>query len=72
MDIPWRMRRGDATATTWIICGETRLRYHSHPRFEATPSITDIENQGNYQQLFKDVARPDATPPFVGLIVGTY
>ena len=27
--------------------------YHSHPRFQPDPSITDIENQSNYQQLFQ-------------------
>lgn len=26
--------------------------YHSHPTFQPDPSVTDIENQGNYQRLF--------------------
>ena len=43
--------------------------YHSHPRFVAQPSVTDIENQGSYQALFAAEGGP---PPFVGLIVGTY
>ena len=33
-------------------------------------SVTDIENQGNYQALFRDDTA--APPPFIGLIVGTY
>jgi proteasome lid subunit RPN8/RPN11 len=58
--------------------------YHSHPDFQPNPSITDIENQANYQQLFQgsdmtennggdttDVNAEEASP-FVGLIVGTY
>ena len=32
--------------------------------------MTDIENQGNYQALFRDDTA--APPPFIGLIVGTY
>jgi proteasome lid subunit RPN8/RPN11 len=45
--------------------------YHSHPRFMAEPSVTDIENQRQYQSLFADDAT-DGPAPFVGLIVGTY
>ena len=45
--------------------------YHSHPRFMAEPSVTDIENQRQYQTLFEDDAK-DGPAPFVGLIVGTY
>ncbi|KAL7546967.1 hypothetical protein ACHAWF_010290 [Thalassiosira exigua] len=51
--------------------------YHSHPDFQPNPSITDIENQANYQQLFH-ADRPVSSSnsptdsPFVGLIVGTY
>ena len=44
---------------------------HSHPRFMAEPSVTDIENQRQYQTLFEDDAK-DGPAPFVGLIVGTY
>ena len=44
--------------------------YHSHPRFVAEPSVTDIENQRSYQSLFHDEALGLA--PFIGLIVGTY
>ena len=28
--------------------------YHSHPEFPPDPSVTDIQNQHNYQVLFKD------------------
>lgn len=41
--------------------------YHSHPTFQPDPSVTDIENQSNYQNLFSGEDHP-----FVGLIVGTY
>ncbi|EED89082.1 predicted protein, partial [Thalassiosira pseudonana CCMP1335] len=41
--------------------------YHSHPTFQPDPSVTDIENQANYQQL-----KTGSVCPFVGLIVGTY
>jgi len=52
--------------------------YHSHPDFQPNPSITDIENQASYQQLFqgnnpgKNDNRIEYVSPFVGLIVGTY
>ena len=44
-----------------IIAGDAIVRhgmtvvgwYHSHPRFQPDPSVTDIENQGNYQNLFQ-------------------
>ena len=51
--------------------------YHSHPTFQPNPSVTDIENQASYQQLFqcgegaKNKAE-DTVSPFVGLIIGTY
>ena len=46
-----------------IIAGDAIIRhgmtvvgwYHSHPTFQPDPSVTDIENQGNYQQLFQCV-----------------
>ena len=28
--------------------------YHSHPVFSTHPSLRDIENQANYQRLFRD------------------
>ena len=40
--------------------------YHSHPTFQPDPSVTDIENQANYQNLF------GVNCPFVGLIIGTW
>lgn len=49
--------------------------YHSHPKFNPDPSITDIENQSNYQQLFQsDILKSENNHvcPFVGLIIGTY
>jgi transcriptional regulator of NAD metabolism len=42
--------------------------YHSHPTFLPDPSLVDIENQRNYQQLFRDVEWNEE--PFVGAIVG--
>ena len=44
--------------------------YHSHPVFEPTPSGVDIDNQLNYQNLFRDAA--SGVEPFVGFIVGPY
>ncbi|KAJ3159779.1 Myb-like, SWIRM and MPN domains 1 [Geranomyces michiganensis] len=43
--------------------------YHSHPTFDPTPSVRDIENQTAYQTLF---ARADGVEPFVGAIVTPY
>jgi hypothetical protein len=44
--------------------------YHSHPIFEARPSLKDNENQRNYQALCRD---PDSgLEPWVGAIVGPY
>ena len=42
--------------------------YHSHPVFPAEPSVRDIENQENYQRLFKE----GKAEPFVGVIVAPY
>ncbi|CAG8433844.1 9607_t:CDS:2 [Ambispora gerdemannii] len=44
--------------------------YHSHPTFVPDPSIVDIENQKNYQNLFRDEAMNEE--PFVGAIIGPY
>ena len=44
--------------------------YHSHPVFEPEPSVRDVENQSNYQDLFCDEKRH--MYPFVGIIVGPY
>ena len=44
--------------------------YHSHPVFEPTPSGVDINNQLNYQRLFRDESV--GVEPFVGFIVGPY
>eukprot|EP00833_Pecoramyces_ruminatium_P007645 jgi/Orpsp1_1/1181677/evm.model.c7180000078151.1 len=42
--------------------------YHSHPKFAPDPSFVDIENQLNYQNLFREKNNVDE--PFVGVIVG--
>ena len=44
--------------------------YHSHPVFKPTPSGVDINNQLNYQRLFRD--ETVGVEPFVGFIVGPY
>lgn len=47
--------------------------YHSHPVFSTHPSLRDIENQANYQRLFRDDGDPSGGgTPFVGAIVGPY
>ena len=38
--------------------------YHSHPKFQPDPSVTDIQNQERFQT--------NIDHPFVGLIVGTF
>jgi hypothetical protein len=42
--------------------------YHSHPHFEAQPSIIDIKNQVLQQQQ----ARDGGAEPYIGAIVGPY
>ena len=44
--------------------------YHSHPKFQPDPSVTDMMNQMNYQRFFVD--ERVGVSPFLGLIVGTY
>ncbi|KAJ1981039.1 hypothetical protein H4R35_000882 [Dimargaris xerosporica] len=44
--------------------------YHSHPCFLPDPSLVDLENQCNYQTLFRNPN--DMAEPFVGAIVGPY
>ncbi|KAJ1732958.1 hypothetical protein LPJ61_001796 [Coemansia biformis] len=41
--------------------------FHSHPTFEATPSVRDIHNQHAYQTLCRRSS--DQVEPFVGVIV---
>lgn len=43
--------------------------YHSHPTFAPNPSIRDIENQSQYQQLFR---HDTGVEPFIGVIVSPY
>ncbi|CAG8486065.1 5048_t:CDS:10, partial [Scutellospora calospora] len=43
--------------------------YHSHPTFEPQPSIRDIENQTQYQEMWR---REDGVEPFIGVIVTPY
>jgi len=61
MDVRNRIMDSDLQIVGW---------YHSHPYFQPDPSVVDVHNQANYQQLFQDEAVRDE--PFVGLIVGTY
>ncbi|KAF9430711.1 Myb-like, SWIRM and MPN domains 1 [Podila epigama] len=44
--------------------------YHSHPTFEPTPSIRDIENQTDYQTMFR--RHELGVEPFVGAIVSPF
>ena len=44
--------------------------YHSHPTFQAIPSSCDIDNQANYQALFRDAVT--RSEPFLGLIDSPY
>ncbi|KAG0346943.1 hypothetical protein BG004_000471 [Podila humilis] len=44
--------------------------YHSHPTFEPTPSIRDIENQTDYQTMFR--RHELGVEPFVGVIVSPF
>ena len=44
--------------------------YHSHPEFQPTPSIQDIETQMSYQTLFRDHSTGDE--PFIGIIINPY
>ena len=49
--------------------------YHSHPRFQPDPSITDIQNQSNYHRLYQSEffeSQSSHICPFVELIIGTY
>lgn len=43
--------------------------YHSHPTFDPQPSIRDIENQTQYQEMWR---REDGVEPFIGVIVTPY
>jgi hypothetical protein len=44
--------------------------YHSHPNFRPDPSVRDISNQCQYQDLCKDVVADKN--PFIGIIVSPY
>ncbi|EFJ51903.1 hypothetical protein VOLCADRAFT_116093 [Volvox carteri f. nagariensis] len=44
--------------------------YHSHPVFEPSPSQKDMDNQRNYQALFR--CETTKLEPFIGIIVGPY
>ncbi|KAF9383654.1 hypothetical protein CPC16_008827 [Podila verticillata] len=44
--------------------------YHSHPTFEPTPSVRDIENQTDYQTMFR--RHELGVEPFVGVIVSPF
>lgn len=46
--------------------------YHSHPVFEPDPSLRDIENQINYQTLFRGNGADHEAMPFLGAIISRF
>jgi proteasome lid subunit RPN8/RPN11 len=67
------MDPSSASEATNVIqqCGKTVVGwYHSHPIFQPSPSICDINNQTNYQNMFKDngIGNDAVVPPYVGMI----
>lgn len=42
--------------------------YHSHPTFVPSPSLRDLETQGNYQEMF----RHESNIPFIAIILSPY
>ena len=61
LEVRKKIRERNLTVVGW---------YHSHPVFQPDPSLVDLENQKNYQTLFKDDETGDA--PYVGAIVAPY
>lgn len=62
MDPVWEMMACERFA----VLGLTTVGwYHSHPDFEANPSLRDIETQTSYQGLFRN----DDHEPFIGFII---
>jgi len=45
--------------------------YHSHPTFDAVPSICDVSAQSSYQKLFSRDNSDDVTP-YIGIIFNPY
>ena len=62
MDPVWEMMACEKFATLGLT---TVGWYHSHPDFEANPSLRDIETQTSYQGLFRN----DDHEPFIGFII---
>ena len=54
----------------FIVLAFTYFLFNKYKVFQPDPSIRDIENQSNYQTLFRDNAT--SIDPFVGLIIGPY
>ena len=48
--------------------------YHSHPLFQPSPSVCDINNQSNYQNMFESTRSENcrAVPPYIGMIFTPY
>ena len=44
----------DLSDTSVRLCAQVVGWYHSHPTFKPNPSEKDIENQENFQALFRD------------------
>lgn len=62
MDPVWEM----AACEKFAALGLTTVGwYHSHPNFEANPSLRDIETQTSYQGLFRN----EDHEPFIGFII---
>ena len=45
--------------------------YHSHPTFDAVPSICDVSAQSSYQKLFSP-DNSDGVTPYIGIIFNPY
>ena len=60
----------DLSDTSVRLCAQVVGWYHSHPTFKPNPSEKDIENQENFQALFRDEGTKQE--PFVGMIFSPY
>ena len=71
------MEPGSASEATNAIqrCGMTVVGwYHSHPLFQPSPSVCDINNQSNYQNMFESTLSENrrSVPPYIGMIFTPY
>ena len=71
------MEPGSASEATNAIqrCSMTVVGwYHSHPLFQPSPSVCDINNQSNYQNMFESTHFENrrAVPPYIGMIFTPY